>query len=252
MDTSNGIDTLVEQVNALLQTGEPANISIDEHTGNVGYKPQAVVDAMNKVFKHGMWGFREITNDLADGKDKDGVIKPILAIAKVEVWLKGVDFQPTAWGQARITKGDMGDARKGAQTDAIKKGLSYFSVGNRAYLGLLKEVVKNPSSQVRSNGGVANPPARPTSAPKPATPEPSSLDAIPTPGQLKKAVEDGKYTANGKVLDWPAFLALAFSNKIKSGGITVKQLVEAGSELPPKYCQHAAMFLRKLQESKAA
>jgi hypothetical protein len=38
-----------------------------------------------------------------------------------------------AWGQARVTKGDLGDARKGAQTDAIKKVLSSFSIGNRAY-----------------------------------------------------------------------------------------------------------------------
>ena len=31
-----------------------------------------------------------------------------------------------------------GDCKKSAQTDALKKALSYFSIGNKAYHGLLK------------------------------------------------------------------------------------------------------------------
>ena len=61
-----------------------------------------------------------------------------LAIAQVKVWIKDVEFKPVGYGQSRVTKGDVGDAKKGAQTDAIKKALSYFSIGNRAYHGLLK------------------------------------------------------------------------------------------------------------------
>jgi recombination DNA repair RAD52 pathway protein len=63
----------------------------------------------------------------------------MLAVAQVKVWLAGIDFHPCAWGQSRVTKGDIGDAKKGAQTDAIKKALSYFSIGNRAYYGLLQK-----------------------------------------------------------------------------------------------------------------
>src|SRR5215469_12637397 len=104
----------VVAVNALLLQGEPANISVDEHNGYTGYKPQAVVDAMNEVL-FGSWGFEEVSNQIEPG-DKGG-----LAVAQVRVWLKDIDFHPTGWGQNRVTRGDIGDARKGAQTDAIKK-----------------------------------------------------------------------------------------------------------------------------------
>src|SRR5258707_9717276 len=132
--TQTDIATLIELVNQLLLDGEPANISVDTYSGYVGYRPQYVVDAMNETFGTGGWGFEELSSDIMEGE------KGALVVAKVKVWLSGApDFQPTGWGQARVTKGDYGDARKGAQTDAIKKALSYFSIGNRAYQGLLKE-----------------------------------------------------------------------------------------------------------------
>ena len=115
------MNSQVEQVNALLFQGEPANISIDEHSGYTGYKPQAVVDAMNEVL-FGAWGFEEVSSEIEPGD------KGSLAVAQVRVWLKDIEFRPVAWGQNRVTRGDIGDARKGAQTDAIKKALSYFSI----------------------------------------------------------------------------------------------------------------------------
>ncbi len=141
--TNTTIASQVAAVNALLEAGEPGNISIDTFSGYVGYRPQAVVDTMNEAFGYGGWGFEELESTIEEG----------LAIAKVKVWLKGVDFQPAAWGQSRITKGDRGDARKGAQTDALKKALSYFSIGNRAYHGLLKEDGEpSKASPSRQNG----------------------------------------------------------------------------------------------------
>lgn len=132
--TTNDISSLVAHVNATLEANEPADISVDSYSGYVGYKPQYIIDAMNETFGFGQWGFEELSNEIVPTKDGGG-----LAIAQVKVWLKDVDFQPTGWGQARVTKGDLGDARKGAQTDGIKKALSYFSIGNKAYQGLLKE-----------------------------------------------------------------------------------------------------------------
>jgi len=125
----------IKKVNELLKDGEPGNISVDSYSGYTGYKPQHVVDTMNAVFELGEWGFTEISNEFVDRDDNN---KPKLAVASIEVWLKGVDFKPMAYGQSRITKGDFGDAKKGAQTDALKKALSYFSIGNRAYHGLLE------------------------------------------------------------------------------------------------------------------
>lgn len=130
------IEEKIKAVNAVLQKGEPGNVSVDNYSGYTGYKPQYLIDAMNAVFRIGNWGFEEVAAEVAGYQTEKGAQS--LAIAQVKVWLKGIDFQPVAWGQSRVTKGDIGDARKGAQTDAIKKALSYFSIGNRAYHGLLQ------------------------------------------------------------------------------------------------------------------
>src|SRR5205807_8049820 len=91
----------VKSVNEILLAGEPANISVDEHSGYTGYKPQAVIDAMNEVF-WGVWGFDEVSNEVTPGEKG-------MAIAQVRVWLKDVDFKPTSYGQNRVTRGDIGD-----------------------------------------------------------------------------------------------------------------------------------------------
>ncbi len=133
----------VKAVNARLKGGEPGNISVDSFSDYTGYKPQYIVDAMNENFGIGLWGFEEISSEIISTPSEKGV--SMLAVTQVKVWLAGVDFMPCAWGQSRVTKGDIGDAKKGAQTDAIKKALSYFSIGNRAYYGLLE---KHPKAAV--------------------------------------------------------------------------------------------------------
>ena len=126
----------IKAVNKVLQDGEPGNISIDNYSGFTGYKPQFIFDALNAVFKLGNWGFEEVHAEIVSHQTEKGTSS--LAIAQVKVWIKTIDFTPVGYGQSRVTKGDIGDAKKGAQTDAIKKALSYFSIGNRAYHGLLK------------------------------------------------------------------------------------------------------------------
>ena len=81
-------------------------------------------------------GFEEVSSEIVSHQTEKGTSS--LAIAQVKVWIKTIEFMPVGYGQSRVTKGDIGDAKKGAQTDAIKKALSYFSIGNRAYHGLLK------------------------------------------------------------------------------------------------------------------
>ena len=130
------IEEKIKAVNQLLHDGEPGNVSIDNYSGYSGYKPQYIIDAMNIVFKIGSWGFEEVTSEIVSHQAEKGTSN--LALCQVKVWLKNIEFMPVGWGQSRVTKGDIGDAKKGAQTDAIKKALSYFSIGNRAYHGLLK------------------------------------------------------------------------------------------------------------------
>ena len=141
------IEGKIKTVNHILLEGEPANISVDTYSGYSGYKPQHIVDAMNAVFGIGSWGFLELTAEVVTTQTEKG--SSSLAVAQAQVWLKGIDFMPVGWGQNRVTKGDVGDARKGAQTDAIKKALSYFSIGNRAYHGLLRREADNRQSQAR-------------------------------------------------------------------------------------------------------
>ncbi len=150
----------IKAVNQILRAGEPGNISVDEHSGYIGYRPQSIIDAMNEVF-WGAWGFVELSSEIVPGD------KGALAIAQVQVWLKDIDFRPPAWGQNRVTRGDVGDAKKGAQTDAIKKALSYFSIGNRAYLGELQPA----QPRIQQNGNKPAQPKRATEETKPQSSE---------------------------------------------------------------------------------
>src|SRR3990167_6609167 len=121
------MDTLKEKIllaNSLLQQGEAENISKDTFSGYTGYKPQYVVQAMNASFGYGGWGFTELEMKIT--------VEQTLAICHIKAWIGNCDTEATAWGQSRITKGDVGDAMKGAQTDALKKALSYFDIGERA------------------------------------------------------------------------------------------------------------------------
>ena len=102
------IAALVQAANNLLEAGEPGNISVDTYSGFTGYKPQFIIDAMNEAVGYGNWGFEEVSNEIV------GDEKATLIVSQVRVFLKDCAFQPTGWGQARITKGDIGDAKKGA------------------------------------------------------------------------------------------------------------------------------------------
>src|SRR6266566_1361138 len=129
-------DEKIKAVNQILLDAEPGDISTDTYSGNAGYKPQFIVDAMNAVFGIGGWGFDQLSEEIVTSQTEKGT--STLAVVQVRVWIKDIITMPIGWGQARVTKGDLGDAKKGAQTDALKKALSYFSIGNRAYHGLLK------------------------------------------------------------------------------------------------------------------
>jgi len=128
------LKALVKKVNKILKDGEPGNITADKSRGfeMTGYSPQYVVDAMNEVFGLDGWGFEDIYNKVADKE----------AVAHVRVWLKLDEervVERTAYGSKRLLeKTSYGDAKKSAQTDGLKKALSYFSIGNRAYHGKLE------------------------------------------------------------------------------------------------------------------
>ena len=125
----------IEQINSILEGGEPDNISVDTYSGYSGYTPQSIIDAINEVIGIDKWGFEELSNEIIGVETKSGLGQ--LSLANVKVWIMDRNNYRTAHGQSRVTSGDVGDAMKGAQTDALKKALSYFSIGSKAYLGLL-------------------------------------------------------------------------------------------------------------------
>lgn len=122
----NTIAAKVKKINEILKAAEPKNISTD-HKGYSGYSPQYVIDAINSEFI-GQWNttvLEHATYPLGDKKH---------AFVKVAVTILDVTFEAFA---SHPIQTDPGDAFKSAQTDATKKALSYFSIGNRAYHGLL-------------------------------------------------------------------------------------------------------------------
>lgn len=138
MEKQENLINIVQEVNKQLDEYGETAISVDTYSGYIGYKPQFVFDALNKHVGIGNWGFEELSNEIkVVGQGDKG--DQLLAVAQVKVWVFNKEYAMPAYGQSRVTKGEHGDAMKGAQTDAIKKALSYFSIGSKAYRGLLKK-----------------------------------------------------------------------------------------------------------------
>lgn len=157
----------VQKVNELLVKDEPKNVSHDSYSGFTGYEPQYIMDAMNEVFGLDGWGFKDVSNEV--GK--------VEVIAKVRVWLlAGIDENKrkirvyrSAYGgkKNQLKKGSetdwnmtWGDCRKSAQTDALKKALSYFSIGNKPFKGDLPAPAGAKKPPYQGNSSYAKKPAQ--------------------------------------------------------------------------------------------
>lgn len=124
-----------------------------------GYRPQYVFDSINEFLGPENWKYELIKEEIFDNQ----------AVAEVKLFLK-VDGEwlckGSQKGQMQIVKGNVGDAQKGAITDAIQKCMSLLSIGSDAYKGLLKNVY------------LANPDNTAKPAPKSSKPEPAALPKI--------------------------------------------------------------------------
>ena len=98
-----------------------------------GYKPQYVFDAVNSVLKPENWRYEIVSKDVFEHQV---VVEVKMYIRNVDEWIcKG-----SQTGQMQIVRGNVGDAMKGAITDALQKSFSLLSIGTDAYRGLLKNV----------------------------------------------------------------------------------------------------------------
>lgn len=125
----------IKKVNELLKENEPKNWTKD-HKGYAGYKPQWVIDSVNSQFS-GQWSLEIIKTDVFNSSRENKNGKPIQeAFVQLTVTIEG-GGKMSAMASHPILD-DFGDAMKSAQTDAMKKALAHYSIGNRAYHGLLK------------------------------------------------------------------------------------------------------------------
>jgi len=153
----------VAEVNKLLETyGTDAVQQYKTASGfdAVGYKPQAILDAVNDVF--GPTGWKYVLRNLdihtyTSGNGKDG------SIASAEVVVQFLNSDGTVvyetgpqFGGSRVVMNNIPDAKKGAVTDAVGKALSLLSVGSAAYRGTLSKQYKDKAEIEKiSDGEVA-------------------------------------------------------------------------------------------------
>ena len=126
-----------------------------------GYRPQYVFDSVNEVLGPENWRYELTHEEIFENQ----------AVAEVRLFVR-VDgdwlCKGSHKGQMQIVKGNVGDAQKGAITDAIQKCMSLLSIGSDAYKGLLKHVFQ-PSSRPPST-------LPPPSTSQPAGPLPVGSD----------------------------------------------------------------------------
>ncbi len=140
-ENAKTLTSKVEAINALLRAlGRQAVQEIKmmkngQVIGQVryGYKPQYVFDAVNNVLLPENWRFEVVSKDVFDHQ----------VVAEVKLFIRIADewlCKGSQTGQMQIVRGNVGDAMKGAITDALQKCFSLLSIGSDAYRGLLKEV----------------------------------------------------------------------------------------------------------------
>jgi hypothetical protein len=136
----------IEAVQEIKMTGKDGKV-----IGQVkyGYRPQYVFDSVNEFLEPENWRYELTREEIFDSQ----------AVAEVKLYLKidGEWFcKGSQKGQMQIVKGNVGDAQKGAITDAIQKCMSLLSIGSDSYKGLLIKVYQANSPKTQSGKNQAD------------------------------------------------------------------------------------------------
>jgi len=153
----------INEINELLRSfGSIAVQKIDFGSPvRYGYKPQYIFDAVNQIIEPENWRYELMKEEIFETQ----------AVAEIKLFLKTDDewlCKGSHKGQMSIVKGNVGDALKGAITDALQKCFSLCSIGQDSYRGLLETVFNSRSPQA---------PSRPASPPPP----PPQQQSLPIP-----------------------------------------------------------------------
>ncbi|MBA3007708.1 MAG: hypothetical protein KJ900_04275 [Proteobacteria bacterium] len=135
-----------------------------------GYKPQYVFDAVNQIIEPENWRYELIKEDIFETQ----VVTEVKLFLKTDTdeWLcKG-----SHKGQMNIVKGNVGDAQKGAITDALQKCFSLCSIGQDSYRGILETVFNShrPKAPLRQSLPKSTQQSLPASSPQPELTQPES------------------------------------------------------------------------------
>ena len=213
------LTTIVNQINQTLRShGREAvqEIKMTNREGKVigqiryGYKPQYVFDAVNATLLPENWKYEVLSREIFN---QQAVAEVKLFIRIAGEWLcKGSQM-----GQMQIVKENVGDAYKGAITDAIQKCFSLLSIGTDAYRGLLEKVYKG-SSQPRTSTRPSNKaakiqpqtekPAETSSQSSESKPAQDNQDLPQISGVQIQRVEN-RFVASGKVFEKKELLKAA-------------------------------------------
>jgi len=129
-----------------------------------GYRSQYVFDCVNEILGPENWRYELTKEEIFETQ----------AVAEVKLLLK-VDGEwickGSQKGQMQIVKGNVGDAQKGAITDAIQKCMSLLSIGSDSYKGLLKNVYQanspiTPSAKNQADKQTLDKNSKPSAIPK--------------------------------------------------------------------------------------
>jgi hypothetical protein len=136
-----------------------------------GFRPQYVFDSVNEVLGPENWRYELTKEEIFETQ----------AVAEVRLFVK-IDgdwlCKGSHKGQMQIVKGNVGDAQKGAITDAIQKCMSLLSIGSDAYKGLLKNAYLQGTQRTQPPVTQSNP--QPKTKPASTTSQPAEPPANPS------------------------------------------------------------------------
>ena len=180
-----------------------------------GYKPQYVFDAVNDVLLPENWRYEVVSKEIYDNQ----------AVAEVKLFLRtGEEWfcKGSQTGQMQIIKKNVGDAMKGAITDALQKCLSLLSIGSDAYKGLLRDVYLTgqhpPATTARKQ-----PQQQPQKSGQPDAAQ-ATKDELPKIAGIKYQRRDGIVVAVGNSFDKKELLKSAGFKWDKSGKNWYKEI----------------------------
>jgi hypothetical protein len=174
----------IQSINERLRTfGIEAiqEIKMTDKGGNVigqikyGFRPQYVFDSVNEVLGPENWRYELTKEEIFESQ----------AVAEVRLFVK-IDgdwlCKGSHKGQMQIVKGNVGDAQKGAITDAIQKCMSLLSIGSDAYKGLLKNVYLQGTQRTQPpvTQSIPHPKTNPSSRSQPTEPPTNQGDPSAT------------------------------------------------------------------------